>query len=504
LAHFNDLWKWDGTNWTWVSGSNAIDQDGTYGTKGVAAAANVPGGRQDGVSWTDSSGNFWLFGGSGHASSTSGYLNDLWRWDGTNWTWVSGSNGINQIGTFGTKGVAASTNDPGARYSAVSWSGRSGSGWLFGGAGYASSGYGNLNDLWRWDGANWTWMGGSNVRNQSGSYGTKGVASGANAPGARYDAMSSCDSAGRAWLFGGHGYGESDIAIGILNDLWSFQPARAVTGDFDGNGQADFAVYRPGTGVWYAQSSSGAVTATPWGVSGDVPVPADYDGDGLANAAVFRPGTGVWFVRGAGGGFTATSWGVSTDTPVPGDYDGDGKADPAVFRPGTGTWFISKSTGGTTWKSWGVNGDTPVSGDFDGDGKADYAVVRNSGGVLTWFVLKSGSGFVSYDAVQWGVSGDIPVPADYDGDGKTDMAAFRPSTGWWYIKRSSDSSVNMRQWGVSGDIPQPGDWDGDGKADIAIYRPGNGAWWVVRSSDGAVTNQTWGIAGDIPVTAPRY
>ena len=39
------------------------NQAGVYGTKGVPAAANVPGARDESISWTDSTGNLWLFGG---------------------------------------------------------------------------------------------------------------------------------------------------------------------------------------------------------------------------------------------------------------------------------------------------------------------------------------------------------------------------------------------------------------------------------------------------------
>ena len=48
--------------WTWMSGTNSVDQPGIYGTKGMAAAANQPGGREGSVSWTDATGNLWLFG----------------------------------------------------------------------------------------------------------------------------------------------------------------------------------------------------------------------------------------------------------------------------------------------------------------------------------------------------------------------------------------------------------------------------------------------------------
>jgi hypothetical protein len=50
-----------------------------YGTLGVAAAANAPGARIGSVSWIDSAGKGWLFGGSGYDSGGAvGTLNDLW------------------------------------------------------------------------------------------------------------------------------------------------------------------------------------------------------------------------------------------------------------------------------------------------------------------------------------------------------------------------------------------------------------------------------------------
>ena len=40
-----------------------------------ACRNEYPGGRDSAVSWTDSSGNFWLFGGE-----TAEYYNDLWHY----------------------------------------------------------------------------------------------------------------------------------------------------------------------------------------------------------------------------------------------------------------------------------------------------------------------------------------------------------------------------------------------------------------------------------------
>ena len=61
---------------------------------------------------------------------------------------------------------------------------------------------------------------------------------------------------------------------------------------------------------------------------------ADYNKDGRADIAVYRPSTGKWFAFGA----PILSFGSSLDIPTPGDYDGDGTADFAFFRPSTGEW----------------------------------------------------------------------------------------------------------------------------------------------------------------------
>ena len=119
-----------------MSGASTGNQSAIYGTKGVQAAANMPGAREDGVSWTDHSGNLWMFGGYGAGSfAIWGNLNDLWRYDiaSGQWTWISGSNTIDRPGVYGTRGVPDPANVPGARWSSASWTDSSGNLWLFGG-----------------------------------------------------------------------------------------------------------------------------------------------------------------------------------------------------------------------------------------------------------------------------------------------------------------------------------------------------------------------------------
>jgi N-acetylneuraminic acid mutarotase len=222
----NDLWKYDLTllEWTWVSGSNARDPMGIYGTKGTAAPSNVPGARQGGVSWLDLDGNLWLFGGLGvDSAGNHGWLNDLWKYDPTTleWTWESGSDIFMQPGIYGTRNIASPSNVPGSRVWAVSWRDSSGKFWLFGG-----SGGDTLNDLWKFDPATlqWTWVSGSSSNGQAGSYGTKGIPSPSNVPGARLEGATWVDSQDNLWLFGGDGY-DSIPWVGLLNDLWKFDPA---------------------------------------------------------------------------------------------------------------------------------------------------------------------------------------------------------------------------------------------------------------------------------------
>ena len=81
-GYLNDLWTFDGNEWTWIKGSDLTDQGGIYGPMGAVAGSYNPGGRDHGAAWADTAGNLWLFGGEGYGEVTVpgiGYLNDLWR-----------------------------------------------------------------------------------------------------------------------------------------------------------------------------------------------------------------------------------------------------------------------------------------------------------------------------------------------------------------------------------------------------------------------------------------
>jgi N-acetylneuraminic acid mutarotase len=229
FGDLNDLWEFNpSTNqWTWMGGSSTVYQSGVYGTLGTPAAGNIPGSRYGAVSWTDSNGNFWLFGGYGFDSGGNyGSLNDLWEFNPTTneWTWMGGSSTIaGATGIYGSIGVAAPGNVPSGRQYAAGWTDGNGNFRMLGGV---SDSF--LNDLWEFNPSSkeWTWIGGSSTvganGGQPGVYGSLGVAAAGNAPGGRYSSIDWTDRTGNLWLFGGGGF-DSGGGYGELNDLWEYQ-----------------------------------------------------------------------------------------------------------------------------------------------------------------------------------------------------------------------------------------------------------------------------------------
>src|SRR5580700_4744407 len=341
-AHYlNDLWMFNASalspnftakaaQWTWQSSSvsPAVDQSGIY----PPTANPYPGARTNAVSWTDGSGNFWLFGGFGKdGAGTLGFLNDLWEYSGGTWTFVSGSSLANQIGIYGTPGTASTTNAPGGRQEAVGWADAAGNLWLFGGEGEDGNNpptaNGILNDLWEYNIAakQWTFVMGNTTANQTGVYeaqtvvgpvSTTGAASTCGLtvgltvsnnvicspvsttgalPGSRWGASGWTDAGGNLWLFGGWGLDSTGTnGNGALNDLWVYTPNSTA-------GQA-------GTWTWIKGSNTGAAN----GLYGSLTRPyltfVNWTPGGRSNATHWVDGNGQrWLFGGAGYDSTSTS-----------------------------------------------------------------------------------------------------------------------------------------------------------------------------------------------------
>jgi len=337
----NDLWEFNASaliadftakagQWSWQSGGNTslLDQNGIY----PPTANPYPGARTNAVSWTDASGNFWLFGGFGKdGAGTLGFLNDLWEYTGGTWTFISGSSLANQVGIYGTPGVASGANAPGGRQEAVGWADSAGNLWLFGGEGEDGNNpptaNGILDDLWVYNitAKQWTFVMGDTKANQTGVYeaqtvvgpvDTTGAAStcglavgltvGSNVicspvltngafPGSRWGASGWTDAGGNLWLYGGWGLDSTGTnGNGALNDLWVYTPNSTA-------GQ-------PGTWTWIKGSNTGAAN----GVYGDELRPYKtyeiWTPGGRSNATHWVDGNGqLWLFGGVGYDSTSTT-----------------------------------------------------------------------------------------------------------------------------------------------------------------------------------------------------
>jgi hypothetical protein len=229
------------------------------------------------------------------------------------------------------------------------------------------------------------------------------------------------------------------------------------------------------------------------------PVRSDFDNDGRTDVSVFRPSESNWYLNRSSAGFAVVNWGLPTDEPVANDYDGDGRTDVAVFRATSDAghpdfYILHSSTFTVSYISWGTTGDIAMSEDFDGDNKADPMVYRPSTGQFWVRRSTDGSAFV----IVWGIAVGIPFVGDFDGDGRGDFARY--NGGGWYFTMSGNnySTVTQTNWGQSTDKAVPADYDGDGRDDIAVYRPSEGNWYIANSS-GGMQIVRWGISTDVPV-----
>ncbi len=112
-----DLLEWNGTAWNYLAGSQTANTAGSYPAQpGTGNSSTYPGSRSQATMWLDGAGDLWLFGGFGYgsASATAGSLNDLWKYTMNTgvWTWIGGSNNINQNGNYTAIPISTPGNNP--------------------------------------------------------------------------------------------------------------------------------------------------------------------------------------------------------------------------------------------------------------------------------------------------------------------------------------------------------------------------------------------------------
>jgi len=349
-----------------------------------------------------------------------------------------------------------------------------------------------------------------------------------------------------SWYVDYNGNGDWDGTATVAADrIYTFGVAtdRPVTGDWDGDNTTDIGVFRNGS--WYLDYNGnggwdGTATAADRiyavGVSTDTPLSGDWDGDGAFQVAVYRSSTRVWYLDNGDGGWdlvagidvVLTTFSAPTDSPVTGDWDGDGIAALGTYRQGQ--WFLGTADGYlrgyASWNgplidsadaSFGTATDIPVAGDWNGDGKTQLGVYRQG----QWFLDANGNRKWDADLdtiyANFGVATDLPVSGDMNGDGVSEVGVYRPGTGMWYFdldgsgswsgcQGSGGTDLCLGPFGVATDIPVTGDWDGNGTDEIGSFR--QGSWYLDNNGNGIWDGVgigsdllfSFGVGSDTPVT----
>lgn len=208
---------------------------------------------------------------------------------------------------------------------------------------------------------------------------------------------------------------------------------RVAAGDWNGDGLTDPGVFREkgAFGWWYFDSNGSGVWETgidqalQFGLGTDAPVVGDWNGDGQSDFGVFRAkgDFGWWYFDSNGnrrwdsGIDQALQFGLASDIPIVGDWNGDGQSDFGAVRYKNGqAWWYFDSNGNRQWDSgvdqslqFGLEGDIPVVGDWNGDGLSDFGVMRNG----IWYL--DGNGNRRWDSgvdlvyPAYGLPGDQPL-----------------------------------------------------------------------------------------------
>ncbi|HKR03890.1 MAG TPA: T9SS type A sorting domain-containing protein [Bacteroidia bacterium] len=143
------------------------------------------------------------------------------------WTWIHGDTIPDSPGNFGIQGIPSPLNTPPGIYEACEWTDLNGNFWLFGGNA-GPGGLGAYGALWKYEPSIniWTWIKGSSMLNDTGSYGLQGIPSVTNAPPSRsWGAATWTDLNGDFWLYGGTSKLVGTSSFCGRGDLWKYNIA---------------------------------------------------------------------------------------------------------------------------------------------------------------------------------------------------------------------------------------------------------------------------------------
>lgn len=220
------------------------------------------------------------------------------------------------------------------------------------------------------------------------------------------------------------------------------------TGDFNGDGTTDAALYNPAGGVTDLQMNMNSFQNTA-SLGGNSPSYSpvgvgDFNGDGFSDVLFRNNSTGDFGFNQtnvSGGAVTGATYigigGSSNSYQVKGvgDFNGDTVSDILFRNDTTGDMgFVFMKAGGTSTGYQAIGGSSPAfsvvgTGDFNGDGTTDILFRNNATGDFGFDQINNGVNTGYHALGSSSNSYHIAAVGDYNGDGIADIMFRNATTG---------------------------------------------------------------------------
>lgn len=431
---------------TYMGGESVINRDPIYLAQGLPGG--YPGSRVQSFSWTDKNGVFWMFGGQRCVSGAcpQGSSSSV-NFMNDLWKYDTATNKWTWVNGSQSRNQLNTVSQPGARSSSgAAWVDSNNNLWMFGGYGVTTgTNTSFLGDFWKYNIATNTWTRLSGALSPSGNYGVFRTESSTNIPGARRDPAVWVDKNQNLWMFGGFGFGSSTNSI-YLNDLWR---------------------YNTTSGMWMWESGGSGISAQ----------------------------SGLYLTVGTRGGFPGGRYGASSWIDKDGNLWLFGGHTSARTVVGNDLWKYDTTARVWTWVGGSnpTTSSTPAAGTYPRIGQVGYPAARSS--ATTW-TDKSGNVWLFSGVCSgaphsqfWSNSSTVSVCKD--------LWKYTPSNNNWYF-----------MGGKSGNTSESGVYSGSnqsigGRYDAASWIDSTGSLWLFGGY-GFASNTTYGFLGDLWRTNPVF